>query len=102
MIDGHPSSSRKVEPGRKVFPRQCYVDAMVALPGLVFGTLSLLAGLRVFLAAEAEFASAMRLRGIDPDDAAEPLRSSAVFRNRVVGALFVFLGVFLLGWGVLG
>jgi hypothetical protein len=75
---------------------------MVALPGLVFGTLSLLAGLRVFLAAEAEFASAMRLRGIGPDDIGEPSRSSAVVRNRVVGAVFVLLGLALLGWGVLG
>jgi len=75
---------------------------MVALPGLVFGTLSLLTGLRVFLAAEAEFASPMRLRGIDPDDVGEPSRSSAVVRNRVVGVVFVFLGLALLGWGVLG
>lgn len=102
MIDGHPSSSKRVEPGRKVFPLQCYVDVKVALPGLVFGTLSLLAGLRVFLAAEAEFSSAMRLRGIDPDEVGEPSRSSGVRRNRVVGALFVFLGVLFLGWGVLG
>ncbi|HKL29753.1 MAG TPA: hypothetical protein VJ898_10875 [Natrialbaceae archaeon] len=75
---------------------------MVVLPGLVFGAISLLAGLRVFLAAEAEFEGAMRLRGIDPDDVGEPSRSSAVFRNRVAGAFFVLLGIVLLGWGVLG
>jgi len=75
---------------------------MVVLPGLVFGVISLLAGLRVSVAAEREFEGGMRLRGIDPDDVAEPSRSSAIRRNRIVGALFVLLGLGLLVWGVLG
>ena len=75
---------------------------MVALPGLVFGIISVLAGLRALFAPEAEFEAAMRLRGIDPDDVARPSRSSATSRNRVTGAVFVLLGIGLLLWGVLG
>jgi hypothetical protein len=75
---------------------------MVVLPGLVFGAIALLAGLRVYVAAEREFESAMRLRGIDPDDVEEPSRSSAISRNRIVGAGFVLLGLGLLAWGVFG
>jgi len=75
---------------------------MVALPWLVFGAIAAVAGLRVSLAAEDEFERSMRLRGIDPEDVAHSSRTSAIRRNRIVGGLFVLVGVGLLAWGLLG